>query len=263
MLLEVLSQPENKDPRQLAGSICHEMLESSRKAKKRFDDTAAEVLRYCYSDNYNFEYQSLPEDAWFKAKVSKTAEALQIFGPSLYAQNPHREVNPRMFSSESAIGRSEVMSDYLNYTPKECDLYTHARYATDESITTGAGVLWTGLDEKKDLVTSKFDTVDNLFLDPDAILEEEMRYVIRERVRPKWEVLKQYPQWKAAINMLKPAKQRKSSQKKGYFQSTDKTAECVRYYEVYLKVGLHHYRRGNDLAKLLAKSNPELAAERA
>lgn len=261
MLLEVLSDKENKAPRQMAGGICASLISSAKNAKKRFDKSATEILRYCYADNHNFEYQSLPDDSWFRAKVAKTAEALQVFGPSLYAKNPNRQVNPRTFSGDKAIPRSDVMQTYLNYTPEECDLHTHSKYCTDESIACGAGVLWTGYDEGKKLITSKFDSVGNLFLDPDAILEEEMRYVIRERVRPKWEVMKEYPQWKDAINQLKPCKQRKSSEKAGYYQQTDQTSECVRYYEIYMKVGLHHYKKGKDLEKLVAGSNPELAAQ--
>ena len=161
MLLEVLSQPDKKLPRDKAGSICWSMIASARKAKERFNKTAQEILRYCYADNYNFEYQSLAEDSWFRAKVAKSAEAVQIFGPSLYAKNPHRQANPRMSSGPEAVGRSEVMMEYLNYTPDECDFRPHGRYCTDDSITSGAGVLWTGFDEKKKLVTSKFDSIDN------------------------------------------------------------------------------------------------------
>ncbi len=253
MLLDILADVERKVERQRAGAVLHGMINSAKKAKERFNKTSGEIMRYCYADDYNFEYQSLPTDSFFLAKVAKTAEALQVFGPELYAQNPHRQTSPKEFASDRAIERSEVMYKYLNYTPNECDLRSHGRYATDESISCGAGVLWTGMDPKKKLVTSRHDSIDNLLLDPDALHYDEMNFVVRERVRPKWECLEEYGQWAKAINALDACKQRKSnSGKVGYWQGTDQGAECVRYYEVYMKVGLHRYKDGKELAQAVA-----------
>ncbi len=95
----------------------------------------------------------------FRVTVNKAAELVQLFGPRLYFKNPIRVVKPRDIPNfdTSVFGpehqeiygaiitemsqrralqelRCQLLSQYLNYTPRELDLKSHARKAIDEAL---------------------------------------------------------------------------------------------------------------------------------
>lgn len=156
--------------------------------------------------------------------VNKVAELVQLFGPALYHRNPVRKVNPRhppplplalygdpnnpqvqmlvqqQVQQQNAMGaedmaRAVLLEHYLNYTPEAMDLKTQSRWAIDEAIIKGMGVLWS---EKYTppgglaMVGSFYDTVDNLYLDPDAETLEECKWIARRCVHPVWQVEQEY-----------------------------------------------------------------------
>ena len=108
----------------------------------------------------------------FAMTVNKVAEMVQLFGPTLYARNPVRKVNPRtvpeipagafapfdpnqfgmLFQQLNDINekqravdeaRSTMLEQYLNFTPDALNLKDHSRRAIDEALIKGMGVLWT------------------------------------------------------------------------------------------------------------------------
>jgi hypothetical protein len=161
----------------------------------------------------------------FEMTFNKVAELVQLFGPALYHRNPIRQVNPRhppMVPIE-AVGdqndpavlqfyeqvlqqaqqslvtdkaRSSLLEHYLNYTPTALDLKTHSRQAIDEAIIKGQGVLWTELytpsGAGKRMIGSFYDTVDNLFIDPDMESQRDAKWIARRCIHPYWEVEKEY-----------------------------------------------------------------------
>jgi len=158
----------------------------------------------------------------FRMTTNKVAEMVQLFGPYLYHQNPHRQVNPRVHSSipvqllmANVVGpqleqmqqqfdqslqqqnmteqlRASLMAAYLNYTPNEFDLKTHSRQAIDECLIKGMGVLWHEVfipeGSRQRFVRSIYDTVDNLVFDPDMECVRDCKWIARRRVMPVWEV---------------------------------------------------------------------------
>lgn len=171
----------------------------------------------------------LPAPA-FRMTVNKAAELVQLFGPALYHRNPVRKVNPRRFpqlppetvslimqmaqtdpmmmqslqqmqmqeDSERGmdLARAALLEHYLNYTPEACDLKTESRWAIDEALIKGLGLLWTetytppGSNVK--LIGSFYDSVDNLLVDPDAETIREAKWIARRCVHPYWEVERDY-----------------------------------------------------------------------
>lgn len=239
----------------LKGSVLKSLIEAGRNARGEFWKTGKEIERYGYSRDYDFEYTNF-NNLRFKAKVAKTAQAQEIFGQYLYPQNPvfRVEVNRENAPPEQKA-RAKVTGDYLNFTAGRTSLYDHTCRAVNEAITFGRGVMWTGYDDRSKMVKSVFDTVENLLLDPDARLPEELNWVARRRVRPRFELKSKYKGNKKAlevINAIPATAERKSDNGTGDGWERDDygTDMCV-YWEFYFRVGLHHYKGGEQILKTM------------
>lgn len=161
----------------------------------------------------------------FAMTFNKVAELVQLFGPALYSRNPHRQVNPRKHpllpiglfgdgadpnvqmgyqqlaqnvkqSSVVDSGRALLLETWLNYTPDALDLKRESRWAIDEALIKGLGVLWSELYQPSGagnkLVGSFFDTVDNLLIDPDSESLKHAKWTAKRCVHPYWEVERVY-----------------------------------------------------------------------
>ncbi len=250
--------PLSKEVRQAAGSIWKRRLEGARKGKKRFMDEGGEIARYGYSPNYNFEYQTLPSQAFFKAKAALTSEAIKVMGPYLYQTNPHRTATYREWSDPQMIRLTEIMGQYLNYTPAETDLYRHARRATDEGISYGEGVLWTGMNEEKRLACSSYGSIRELLKDPDASTDEEIRWIARRRTRPRDDLIAEMPDAADIIkNMPKSPRRYDGQEGDGAWNNPNLSQEQVSYFECYTRVGIQHFDGGVEYVKALALAGQE------
>lgn len=159
----------------------------------------------------------------FKVSVNKAFEYVQIFGPALYYESPVRTVKPRMpvdvpyeFLAVAGVDpatyqslimgeQARVMADglratligaYLNWTPHEFGLAEASRMAIDEALIKGRSCIWTevysppGANYK--VVRSVWDSVNNLFIDPDASSVETAKWIAMRCVHPVWEVERTY-----------------------------------------------------------------------
>ncbi len=212
----------------------------------------------------------------FQMTVNKVAEMVQIFGPVLYNRNPVRQVTPRkhppvpnalmqtaqadpqtfmqmqMLDAQAAglrevdAARAGLLEHYLNFTPNAMDLKTEARWAIDEAIIKGAGLLWTeaytppGGGGK--MAGSFFDSIDNLVIDPDMTSLRFSKWIARRRIKPVWEVerLYQLPPGSIRGNMESLNRQGEvnSDPEGSYFRATGQTNDLLTYWEVYSKNGI-------------------------
>lgn len=87
--------------------------------------------------------------------------------------------------------KSKLMEEYLNFTPNELNLKFHSRQAVDEALIKGRGVLvtatYTPPNSPTKFVGSFFDSVDNLYVDPDAEDFDDAWWIARKVVEPIWE----------------------------------------------------------------------------
>ncbi len=153
--------------------------------------------------------------------INKVAEGNQLFGPTLYHRNPIRRVNPRLLpeipmemfgdpnnpqtqaivqSVMQQMGqaqqqdkvRASILEGLLNYLPVATSLKDDMRDCIDEALIKGAGVCWTSVyrpvGSKSKLVRSEYDTVDNLFIDPDHERMDDAKWVARRCVEPVWQI---------------------------------------------------------------------------
>lgn len=216
----------------------------------------------------------------FKMSLNKTAELVQLFGPALYHRNPIRQVNPRKFvelppdafAAVPAVGqnplvaqllyeqatiatqkgravddaRAAVLSPYLNYTPDALDLKTESRWAIDEAIIKGMGLLYPEVYQPPGapyrLVGSFFDSVDNLVIDPDATSLRDAKWVARRCVHPVWEVEREYRlppgSIRGNLESFSQTAEVNTNEYGDYFRKQGQTSDLLVYWKVYSKMGL-------------------------
>lgn len=263
-------------------------IELSRRLKKeQFQDDADECMRF-YDGPYNWlNRQGLVSGAFdvdeldqrgpsVRMTVNKVAEMVQLYGPALYHRNPVRTATPREVVPPLGLGmspqdpthqmvfdqlmqqhqqqlsidraRAAILEKYLNYTPVALDLKSHSRWAIEEALIKGMGLLWTHKHRPPGAtmswVGSFFDSVDNLQMDPDAEHISDVKWIARRRVRPVWEVEKERG---FRPGTLKPHAGLESFTRQSvvsadpdslYRRRQGQTADLITYWEIYSKMGL-------------------------
>ncbi len=220
----------------------------------------------------------------FKMTLNKTAELVQLFGPSLYHRNPVRQVNPRVFPSlppdafaqlaggdlqvaqllfqqarvatESGRAldeaRAKILACYLNYTPDALDLKRHSRMAIDEALIKGMGCLWTEVYKPPGavhkLVGSFFESVDNLQIDPDATSLDDAKWIARRCVHPVWEVEQRFGlpagTLRGNYESVNMTAATDTDPLGDYYRKVGQTNDLLVYWTVYSKMGVGGRLRG-------------------
>jgi len=151
---------------------------------------------------------------------------------------------------------SQLIQDYLNFTPVELDLKGTSRKVVDEAIIKGMGVWWTelteltsadGEEEPFGIVGSFYDSVDNLLLDPDADEQEDCLWSARRCVHPVDEVAKKYGLNKEDLKgHLESYVARAGEDERDYKMKkrNGKTNDLICYWKIYSKTGFGHTLKG-------------------
>lgn len=223
------------------GQVLKRLLDSAKTSREDWLKTGQEISRYGYSKDHEFEYTDFKGELFFKATVAKTAEYIETVGPALYQNNPDRRVTTAQWAPPEAHARNSLIQDLLNYTPKETDLSGHSRRCINDAITHGVGVAWTGYNPRKKIIQTVYDSVENLVLDPDAKCLEELNWGGRKRNKPKWWLLDRYKDIPGAKEALAAVKASKHD---------GGTTETVEFYELYFRVGLHHFCDGQAVERI-------------
>ncbi len=266
-------------------------LELARQWKNvQFQDDADEAMDYFdgigrkfWDAAYAYGERGYLKKGWkgrmpgFTLTMNVVSRFVQLFGPSMYQQNPGRTVNVReraplspelfgnpmdpmaqqqmmMFAMQeqaeqtAKMTAASLLEEYLNYTPDELDLVTNMRRAIDEAIIKGAGVCWiemfTPPGSQMRMVGSFYDSIDNLFIDPDAEQWEDVKVIYRKCCHPYYEVEREYG---LAPESLKRYCTHESAESQGETKGSDQskdsrnrgtTNDLLTYYKVYSKCGI-------------------------
>lgn len=233
-----------KDWEHKVGRICETIIESAKKERKDFDRTFDEVRLYSHKGEEDAYYRNLgiESEMWFKATIGKTAQALDLMCPYLYPSNPTRTGSIRdsemldPMLRQQRIHRNALMTRYLNYTPQKTDLFNESMRAVNQCMMGGAGYLFTGFNERNGLVCSSWEDTKRIYLDPDAKTWRDAKLLIREWEKPRWELAAIFPDKANLIAALESSSTKKTG---------GKDSELVKYYEIYMLIGIHHYAMGN------------------
>lgn len=274
-------------------------IKSAREQKKEFARDAEEGMKF-FRGPYDFMYglkEGVPQSGDFvfvgvsgtpkpavAMTLNKVAEAVQIFGPTLYHRNPDRKVNPRVLPmlppeafgdpndpqlqqymqqlSQAVTGqrshdksRAALLQWYQDYTPTATDLKTECRMAIDEGLIKGMGVLWPELwtppASQMRIVASRYDSVDNLLIDGDMELRRDAKFIVRIRTKPVWEF--------EATFHLEPGTVKGSGESYSQREMVEgeggtgelarrqgKTNDLITYYEVFSKMGMGPQMSGTE-----------------
>lgn len=259
-------------------------------AKKDFQADADECMRF-FNGPYTFMYgvkESTPQRGDFAfvggkgvprpqimMTVNKVAELVQLFGPSLYNQNPFRTCTPtelpdipmQLFGNPqdpmtammiqpvmqqmsqwqvTQKSRAVLMQSMLNYFPGASDLEGEMREAVNESLITGLALMWTEvyrpIGAKHKLIGSFFSSAKNYVKDPDAEKQEDVKWIARRFVKPVWE-------FEAKFGLRPESVQgNRNSHSMGAATSTStadesrrkagKTNDLIVYWQIWSKMGL-------------------------
>jgi hypothetical protein len=184
------------------------------------------AMGFMYDEKFKREFLGTVPAPQFKITICKAFELVALFGPTLYWRNPIRIVNPRdteiqlqpqhfgqgpeaqqLFQMAQQMTQQQKMdhsmismllSAYLNYTPTEQPngLAWHAEQAITESLVKGRGCLWpmpyAAPGSDRVLTGCFYDSVDNLFIDPDATTINDARYIIKKETKPLWEIEREF-----------------------------------------------------------------------
>ena len=258
---------------------------------RRFGKDAEEGMRF-FTGPYDWLYaggrtgkrdadENAPA-ATFQMTLNKTAELVQIFGPVLYHKNPTRQVTPRkppavppeafgpvvadptaaMAYQQFLAGqqqqraadetRAALLEGYLNLTPTTLDLKTHSRWAIDEALIKGLGLLWAEpyrpAGSPFTLVGSFYDSVDNLVIDPDLESLQHAQWVARRCVHPVWWVEREYGlppgTLRGTLESYNQAASVAADTLGDYRRAQGATNDLLVYWKVYSKMGAGGRLRG-------------------
>jgi hypothetical protein len=243
------------NPSKAKAAILQNLLAGDISVRKLiFLDEFKEILQYGFSKDYGFAYQSLPKDAFFRAKVALTAQAIKVLGPYLYQNNPHRTVTIKPWADNEQTERSKIVEDYLNYTPKEYNAYAEDRKAIDDGVC-GGGVLWTERCVKKpQVISSVHVSIRDIVFDGDATSTANMRRVWRRRLRPRSEAIAEYPEAEKEFKAIQKASTKFASDCEIPGEPNKVVGDMIEYYEGYFNSGLSSY---DEKGTLVEEIDPE------
>jgi len=236
-------------------------LRSSRSGKREaFMQEGKRIMQFSqrHTSPENPEYD---KDEYWATKITKTAEARQLFGNAMYQQNPVVAAVMKA-TAPAANAEADVMVDYLTVSMKETHAEKQRKRAVDQAVTWGRGVVHTLLDAE-DKVTSRWYPVKDHYQDPDALSADEVRWMGRWRYSLRSELTRKFPKKKAVIADLDTVSKTEgdanainSGSNKGDERVfTHDPCDVVEWYVLYFKEGLHNFRGG------LLKGSQESVAE--
>lgn len=278
------------------GPLCRLWLDKLNKAKEykdaHFQKTADECFEFYHPESGNFNKlvyhgdiqasrgaSTDVQEPSFRMTLCKMFEVVSIFGPLLYAQNPIRQVNPRlpveipptaipdpilwMVTQQQEMARtnldalkSTLLSAYLNWTPNELGLKDESDKAIKEAIIKGRGCLWTGMitppGSKTKMVGSFYDSVDFLFVDPDAEDFEKAWWIARMICQPIWAVERRFGLKRGTLKGAYESAGMQSeveSNRRYLDRQRGRTNDLMVYYEIYSRMGVGGRLSGSGVSR--------------
>jgi hypothetical protein len=164
-----------------------------------------------------------------------------------FGQQPGMPPQPPPVNPQDVAKRftASALNYMLSYTPDRHDLRAQCRSCVTESLVKGRGVAWHEFEHG--LPGSFFDSVDNLLVDPDAEQLRHAAFIVRVRRRPVWAVAEEFgiPREQIRGSYTSGQKQAQNSFEVSLgSESGDRdkelSADVVKYYEVYSRMGVGH-----------------------
>jgi len=266
----------------IADKVKHELFGQYAKEASNFFDGPHDYMWQMARDpissptaNSGFLDKSAPFPR-FRMSVNKIFDAVAVFGPSMYYQNPvftvdHIKkpipapeafpgVDPNMvmqmiqLQMQEEIGKasvSEYLESYANWLIREGGLREHANNIITEALVKGLGCAWIELYETPDgsirYPKATYMSCDDLLVDPDANCWDDVQWIARRRREAVNLVERKFSLPPGVLQgQRKTASQQASEQsyspavdgpRKVDGSSNGKSFDLIEYYEIYSKNG--------------------------
>jgi hypothetical protein len=207
---------------------------SAEKAKERFNVMAKLCRQFLgssakamWEDTFREEFYPKVAAPQFMVSLNKAFELVAIIGPTLYWQNPAREVQSKDAIDQTRIAqlmgvvdeemlkqvqqqqaqdteqkeiRNSLATTVMEYIGREHPGGTKIdnELSIQDALVTGRGCMWTETYSNRStgepMVGSFYDPVDNLLIDPDAKdpAWRDVRWIARRHVEPVWVVERRF-----------------------------------------------------------------------
>ena len=224
--------------------ILKRLLEAAKLSKGPVMDMAKKISVFAFNRKIEFKDGLDPASIPFDARLSKGSQYIDIVGNMLFQRNPDHKAEPQKWGTPQAIQRAQLSEDYLNYCSSQDDEERENKLAVIDGLLTGTGIIRLHWDKDKNLAAGQHVPFADYFSDPDASNPKECHWKAVRRRKPKWWLLKEYPDAAADIIELSPDARKPSELDK---KSNDFTTDTICFYEMYFDHGLSNYQEGNKL----------------
>ena len=229
-----------------AAILCRLIEQGERYRDERFGKTAKQLEQYDYTEKL-LDDITWDQEITFNIKVRKTSQFKREIGSRLFNANPTFRAASQPWSKQKSRERADIIEAYLNYCTQENGFFDSLEDCLiNGGLGCGRGVMWTGLHPDKDgVVTCTEDSWDNLIIDPDAKKWEQVNWVARKRFKPRWWLMKKYPEHKKQLASVSGSTRRTDDAED---ESEDTSTEMICFYEVWTRVSLSNYRDGGSMS---------------
>jgi hypothetical protein len=210
---------------------------------------------YIDPDNPEDEPFKIPTPPQYRTRLNKSREFVSLYTPHLHNKVPNFLVSPWRpalppLLQELGIDPPEQQAQdelrctlaqwFVNYVPRETNLFWETRNAIQEALVKGRGVVWFELTESPngDIPAGFFDSVDNLLIDSDCVQMRDAAFIMRKRRRSKWAVARE---WDIPVEDLPAQLQTDFSasvSKARGDTGNERTEDIVEYYECWSRMGV-------------------------
>jgi len=180
--------------------IIYRLLKNSMDARRVMIREGRELAQFTSRRRGPENTQHDKIDFW-AAKVARTDEAIEIFGPYLYQQSPTRVVTAEEGATPEALAEIPCTEKLLNKGQRLTKANWHNKKSVRSGIQWGRGILKTGL-SRAGCAASKSLHVTDYLEDPDATCPEDVSWAAGRRFVKRSKLKRQMPKMAAQINNL-------------------------------------------------------------
>lgn len=240
----------------------------------------AKASGFMWNDNFRKKHigEKVPRPK-FEVTMNKAFELVALFGPYLFWRYPYRSCVPNkpldidpmafgdvqdpmmqmllqqldhqeMIQHAQTDARCQLMEKYLNYTQREQPgkLAHHAQLAIVDGLIKGRGLLWPEIvtfpGSNRKLTGLFYDSVDNLFIDPDCgePTLDTAQFIVKRHVTPADKLERRFNHPRGSLREMSTMSSRESvaqaNKRATMHEVQGKTHDLIVWYEIWSKCGI-------------------------
>jgi hypothetical protein len=250
-----MANAENQD--KIRSEILQELMTAAEERRKQWLKSGTELVRNAvFADRKDRLHRNLRTD--FGLRLPKVAEALQVFMPRVSVDRGLCKISPRETASKARREQLACGQELINTLARINNRWRYHQAAVRSQILRGRGVRITSLSENGAVYSPSIPAEDFL-VDANSDDPGNAAWMGHYEILPRWRLLEEAGKDEKAKKKIRKIATwtgqadpsgnavRRTISSEG---SEDKRVDCVRVARIYMRYGLHHYRRGVDSERL-------------